>query len=193
MNDQHSRRGPVPGEIYRDVVLNCMKVIHRHNPDRLIVADGNNVGSDVIPEIFDLEVGQSCRGYYPHYISHYRASWVFKNPDDAPDVVWPGKIDGREFSRESIEKFYEPWIDAVKNGVGVHCGECGCYNQTPHEVFLAWFEDVLSVLTENGIGWGLWEFKGSFGLLNSGRKDVNYKDWHGYKLDEKLLALLQKY
>ena len=193
MNDQHSRRGPIPGELYREVVLNCMKVIHKHNPDRLIVADGNNVGSDVIPEIFDLEVGQSCRGYYPHYISHYRASWVFKNPDDAPPVVWPGIIDGKEFNRKSIEKFYEPWIDAVKKGVGVHCGECGCYSETPHNVFLAWFNDVLGVLTENNIGWGLWEFKGSFGLLNSGRSDVDYEDWYGNKLDRKLLTLLQKH
>ena len=193
MNDQHSRRGPIPGDLYREVVLNCMKVIRKHNPERMIVADGNNVGSDVIPEIFDLDVGQSCRGYYPHYISHYRASWVFKNPDDAPPVVWPGVIDGKKFSRKNLEDFYKPWIDAVKKGVGVHCGECGCYNQTPHDVFLAWFEDVLSVLTENKIGWGLWEFRGTFGLLNSGRKDVNYEDWYGYKLDKKLLTLLQKY
>lgn len=193
MNDQYSRRGAIPGKLYREVVLNCMKVIHIHNPDRLIVADGNDVGSKVIPEIFDLNVGQSCRGYFPHYISHYRAPWVFKNPDDSPAVVWPGKIDGKEFTRKSIEEFYQPWIDAVKQGVGVHCGESGCYNQTPHDVFLAWFEDVLSVLTENNIGWGLWEFKGTFGLLNSGRKDVDYKNWYGYKLDEKLLKLLQKY
>ena len=193
MNDQYSERGPIPGELYREVVLNCLERIRRHNPDRMVVADGNNVGADVIPEIFDLEVGQSCRGYFPHYISHYRAPWVFKNPDDSPKVVWPGEIDGKHFDRNSIEDFYKPWIDAVNNGVGVHCGECGCWNETPHDVFLAWFEDVLSVLTENKIGWGLWEFKGTFGLLNSGRKDVDYQDWHGYQLDKKLLALLQKY
>ena len=193
MNDQHSGRGPIPGELYRRVVLNCLERIRRHNPDRMVVADGNNVGADVIPEIFDLDVGQSCRGYFPHYISHYRAPWVFKNPDDSPKVVWPGEIDGKHFDRNSIEDFYKPWIDAVKNGVGVHCGECGCWNETPHDVFLAWFEDVLSVLTENDIGWGLWEFNGTFGLLNSGRKDVDYQDWHGYKLDKKLLTLLQKY
>jgi aryl-phospho-beta-D-glucosidase BglC (GH1 family) len=193
MNDQFSQRGPVPGDLYREVVLNCMKVILPLNPERIIVADGNNVGSDVITEIFDLDVGQSCRGYFPHYISHYRASWVFENPDDSPEVVWPGVIDGKKFSRKSLEDFYAPWINAVKQGVGVHCGECGCYNQTPHDVFLTWFGDVLSVLTENQIGWGLWEFKGTFGLLNSGRKDVDYEDWYGYKLDRKLLSLLQNY
>ena len=193
MNDQHSKRGPIPGELYREVAQNCLKVIRKYNPNRLVVADGNNVGSDVIPEIFDLDIGQSCRGYFPHYISHYRAPWVFKNPDDAPDVVWPGKINGQDFSRKNLEEFYKPWIDAVKNGVGVHCGECGCWSETPHHVFLAWFEDVLSVLTENNIGWGLWEFKGTFGVLNSQRKDVDYENWHGYQLDRKLLTLLQKY
>jgi len=193
MNDQFSERGPIPGELYREVVLNCMERIRKYNPNRLIVADGNNGGGEVIPELFGLEVGQSCRGYFPHYISHYRAPWVFKNPDDAPKAVWPGTIDGKYFDRSSIEDFYKPWIDAVKQGVGVHCGECGCWNETPHDVFLAWFEDVLSVLTENNIGYSLWEFRGTFGILNSGRKDVDYDDWHGYKLDRKLLSLLQKY
>jgi aryl-phospho-beta-D-glucosidase BglC (GH1 family) len=193
MNDQYSKRGPIPGALYREVVLKSMERIRKYNPDRMIVADGNNVGADFIPEIADLDVGQSCRGYFPHYISHYRAPWVFENPDDSPEVVWPGAIDGKYFDRKSIEDFYKPWIDAVNQGVGVHCGECGCWNQTPHDVFLAWFEDVLSVLTENKIGWGLWEFKGTFGILNSGRKDVDYEDWHGYKLDRKLLGLLQKY
>ncbi|WP_340115087.1 hypothetical protein [Maribellus mangrovi] len=52
---------------------------------------------------------------------------------------------------------------------------------------------MLSVLSEHGIGGGLWEFKGTFGILNSGRKDADYQDWYGYKLDEDLLTLLQKY
>ncbi|MGE0019919.1 MAG: cellulase family glycosylhydrolase [Draconibacterium sp.] len=193
MNDQHSGRGPIPGELYREVAKKALETIRSHNPNHLVIADGNDVGGKVIPEIFDLPIGQSCRGYFPHYISHYRAPWVFKNPDDAPKPVWPGKIDGQEFNRKSIEDFYKPWIDAVKAGVGVHCGECGCWNETPHDVFLAWFDDVLSVLSENGIGFGLWEFKGTFGILNSGRKDVQYEDWHGQKLDRKLLTLLQKY
>jgi endoglucanase len=193
MNDQFSKRGPVPGQLYREVAKKSAETIRQYNPKHLVVADGNNVGSDVIPEIFDLEIGQSCRGYFPHYISHYRASWVFKNPDDAPKPVWPGTIDGREFNRASLEKFYAPWIDAVKKGVGVHCGECGCWKETPHEVFLAWFEDVISILTENNIGYALWNFRGDFGVIDSGRKDIEYEEWQGHKLDRKMLALLQKY
>lgn len=193
MNDQFSRRGPIPGDLYRKVAQKSLETIRAFNPTHRVIADGNNVGGNVIPEIFDLDIVQSCRGYYPHLISHYRAPWVYKNPGDAPKPVWPGEIEGHQFNREVLEKFYSPWIDAVKKGVSVHCGECGCWRETPHPVFLAWFEDVLSILTENGIGYALWNFKGDFGILNSGRKDAEYNDWHGHKLDIKLLKLLQKY
>jgi hypothetical protein len=60
-------------------------------------------------------------------------------------------------------------------------------------VFLAWFGDVLDILTTHGIGYALWQFDGDFGVLNSGRADIVYEDWHGQKLDRKLLQLLQKY
>ena len=193
MNDQFSRKTAVPGELYRKIVIGCKEAILKYNTKRLIVADGNSGGSLVTPELNDLNVGQSCRGYNPHYVSHYRASWVWKNPDDAPMPVWPGIIDGKEYNRKVMEDFYKPWIDLVKQGVGVHCGECGCFSETPHNVFLAWFNDVLSVLTESQIGWALWNFNGSFGILNSGRKDIAYEDWYGQKLDRELLKLLQKY
>ena len=193
MNDQYSKKTPVPEELYRKIVIGCKEVILKHNPDRLIVADGNDGGSLVIPELVDLNIGQSCRGYHPGYISHYRAEWVWKNPEDAPEAVYPGKINGEEFNRQKLEEFYKPWTDLIKQGVGVHCGECGCYNKTPHEIFLAWFNDVLSVLTENEIGWATWNFRGAFGFIDSGRQDIEYEDWYGHKLDRKMLKLLQKY
>jgi endoglucanase len=193
MNDQFSKKSAVPGDIYRKVVQGCLEVIHKHNPKRLVVADGNNGGGLVTPELIDLKVGQSCRGYHPGVVSHYRASWVWKNPDDAPMPVWPGTIDGKYYDRKSLEEFYRPWIDLVGQGVGVHCGECGCYRETPHDVFIAWMSDVLGVLTENNIGWAFWNFRGDFGVLDSGRKDIVYEDWHGSKLDRKMLTMLQKY
>ena len=65
-------------------------------------------------------------------------------------------------------------------------------NKTPHQVFLAWFSDVLDILGKNKIGFALWEFVGSFGVLDSGRTDVKYENWYGHKLDRDLLTLLQK-
>jgi aryl-phospho-beta-D-glucosidase BglC (GH1 family) len=193
MNDQHSRATTVPGETYRRMVVAALAAIKKENKKRLVVADGNNVGNNVIPEIADLDIAQSCRGYYPHPISHYKAPWANKEPDKLPTPVYPGKIGNQEFNRAKIEEYYKPWIELKNKGVGVHCGECGCWNKTPHDVFLAWFNDVLDILSSNKIGFALWEFVGDFGILNSGRADVAYEDWHGYKLDKKLLNLLQKY
>ncbi len=193
MNNQFGPRGVVPGAIYRKVAEGASKVIWAANKDRLIVADGNSGGSNVTPELIDLNIAQSCRAYWPHYVSHYQASWVWKDPSKAPMPVWPGKIDGKQFGRPQLEEFYKPWIELVGKGVGVHCGEGGCYSKTPHPVFLAWFGDVLDILTQHKIGYALWNFRGSFGILDSERADVNYTDWYGHKLDSKLLDLLKKY
>jgi len=192
MNDQYGPKTALPGELYRKVVKGCLDVIHKHSPKRLVVADGNSKGSLVTPELIDLKVAQSCRGYHPGVVSHYRASWVWKNPDDAPMPVWPGTIDGIYYDRKSLEEFYRPWVELMEKGIGVHCGECGCYRETPHNVTLAWINDMLGVLTENGIGWAFWNFRGDFGILDSGRKDIVYEDWHGSKLDRKMLEVLQK-
>ncbi len=193
MNDQFAAKSPVPGETYRKVADSASKIIWQENKDRIIVADGNSGGNNVIPELTGMNIAQSCRAYFPHYVSHYQASWVWKDPSKAPMPVWPGIIDGKEFGRTQLEEFYKPWIDLVKNGTGVHCGEGGCYNKTPHNVFLAWFEDILDILTPHNIGYALWNFRGDFGILDSGRTDIKYTDWYGHKLDSKLLELLKKY
>jgi aryl-phospho-beta-D-glucosidase BglC (GH1 family) len=193
MNDQHSKQSPVPGQIYRQVAMHASKVIRSANPERLIIADGNNVGNDIIPELEDLDIAQSCRGYYPHYVSHFKAPWAIKDPELSPEPVWPGKINSENFGKDQLLAYYKPWIELANKGIGVHCGECGCWKMTPHKVFLAWFTDVLDILTSNGIGYALWNFKGDFGILDSGRTDVDYEDWHGHKLDRKLLDLLIKH
>ncbi len=190
MNDQHSKRSAVPGESYRKLAMAASEAIRKENPKHLIIADGNNVGNTVIPEIVDLNIAQSCRGYNPGAISHYKAPWANKDVDNLPEPKWPGRVGDKDFSRAMLETYYQPWIDLAKSGVGVHCGECGCWNKTPHNVFLAWFSDVLDILSDNKIGFALWEFTGSFGVLDSGREDVNYVEWYGHKLDKKLLDLM---
>ena len=193
MNDQHSKRSTVPGDLYRKLAKAASEAIRKENKDHVVIADGNDVGNSVIPEIIDLDIAQSCRGYNPGIISHYKAPWAHKEPESLPAPKWPGQVGDKYLSRALLEEYYKPWIALTKQGVGVHCGECGCWNKTPHDVFLAWFGDVLSILNENKIGFALWEFIGDFGVINSGRTDVAYEDWQGQKLDRKLLELLRKY
>jgi aryl-phospho-beta-D-glucosidase BglC (GH1 family) len=193
MNNQHSKASAVPGDLYRKVAKEAAAIIRKQNPLHLVIADGNNVGNDVIHEITDLDIAQSCRGYFPHAISHYKAPWANKDPENLPQPKWPGQVGNQFLSRENLEAYYKPWIELTKKGIGVHCGECGCWNKTPHDVFISWFGDVLDILSLNGIGYGIWNFIGDFGILDSGRTDVAYEDWNGHKLDRKLLNLLMKH
>ncbi|MEP6735225.1 MAG: cellulase family glycosylhydrolase [Chryseolinea sp.] len=193
MNDQLSARSTIPGDTYRKVAKAAAEAIRKENPKRLIIADGNDVGNKVIPELIDLDIAQSCRGYTPGIISHYKAPWANKDPEHLPLPKWPGQVGDKYLSRTILEDYFKPWIALKDQGVGVHCGECGCWNKTPHDVFLAWFTDMLDILKKNDIGFALWEFNGDFGVMNSNRADVEYENWKGQKLDRKLLSLLQKY
>lgn len=61
-------------------------------------------------------------------------------------------------------------------------GEWGAFDQTPREVTLRWAEDCLRNWWEAGWGWALWNLRGGFGILDSGRSDVNHEDFEGHKL-----------
>ena len=89
--------------------------------------------------------------------------------------------------------YIKPWREIAAQGATVFVGEWGAYNRTPHSVALAWMKSWLEQWHEARFGWALWNFRGSFGILDSGRADVTYEDWHGHKLDREMLQLLQRY
>jgi len=167
--------------------------IRKIDPERLIILDGLSWGQDPLGELIDLGVAQSCRAYWPQNLTHYRASWVPQGKDE-PLPVWPDIVHrGEVWNRARLRDHYRPWADLARRGVGVHCGEGGCFKFTPHAVALVWLRDVLETLTGLGIGYALWQFRGPFGILDSDRADVAYEDWRGHKLDRKLLELLQEF
>ena len=174
---------------YARIMTRATQAIRRHSPDRWVMIDGLNV-TEMIP----TGVAQSVHAYWPGGISHYRARWVDRN-GTFPTPTWPLKNkDGSiQADRQKLEARYAPWGRLAREGIGVHCGECGCYNKTPYPVFIAWFEDVLRILKEHAIGYALWNFRGSFGILDSGRTDIAYEDFQGHKLDRQLLDLLQRH
>lgn len=185
-------RPPMSHEDHRRVMTRAIDQIRTYTPDRIIILDGLDVGRTIIPDLIPTGVGQSVHTYLPPEVSHYRASWVDEK-SDFPPPEWPAKRrDGKGLiTRETLEKVYEPWGWLAANGIGVHAGECGCYSKTPHDVVLRWTADVFDILRRYDIGWALWNFRGNFGVLDSNRTDVAYEEWHGHKLDRKLLTLLQ--
>ncbi|HEY8602352.1 MAG TPA: cellulase family glycosylhydrolase [Thermomicrobiales bacterium] len=181
-------------EDYERVVRAAVATIRARDPQRLIIADGIRIGREPAPELNDLGIAQSCRGYEPAGVSHYRASWV-EGSETWPTPTWPQPAShpGGASDRAALEAFYAPWIALARQGIGVHCGEAGTHENTPHAVTLAWLEDLLDILTKEHIGYALWNFRGQFGILDAKRTDVDFEDWHGHNLDRKMLELLQRY
>jgi endoglucanase len=181
-------------ERYDEIVRALAAGIREASPNRLIFADGLDLGQTPVTEIVDVGVAQSTRGYLPKAVSHYTATWVPKEEFETFAVpTWPLKDDkGKTWDRDRLsEVLIEPWKALAAKGVGVHVGEWGCYNKTPHDVALAWMKDYLSLWKEAGWGWALWNLRGDFGILDSGRADVTYEDHKGLKLDRKMLELLR--
>jgi aryl-phospho-beta-D-glucosidase BglC (GH1 family) len=100
-------------------------------------------------------------------------------------------LGGNTRDKTWLRKRLEPWKELQKQGCGVFVGECGAFSPCPHDVALRWLSDCLENWREAGWGYALWNFRGSFGIMDSGRKDVEYENFHGHKLDRKMLKLLQ--
>lgn len=188
------RAGYMTREDYRRVMTRATQAIRKRSPRRTVIIDGLSVGNEPVEAMIPSGVAQSVHAYYPARISHYRASWVDRKAS-FPTPTWPlRKKDGSiQLDRKGLEAHYAPWAALARRRIGVHCGECGCYNKTPYDVFFAWFRDVMEILHGHGIGYALWNFRGSFGILDSGRTDIQYEPWQGHKLDRRLLDLLQRH
>jgi endoglucanase len=182
----------VPEETYVRVVKRLVGAIRAEDSHRLIIADGLRWGTVPVFGLADLGIAQSTRGYEPMEVSHYKAGWV-NGSDTWPVPTWPlHRPGGTTIDRDTLVRTrIKPWKKLQAKGVGIHVGEWGAYNKTPHDVALAWMRDDLALWKEAGWGWALWNLRGDFGVLDSGRADVTYEDFRGHKLDRKMLDLLQ--
>jgi endoglucanase len=182
----------IRAELYVKVMQRLVEAIRAEDPRRLVIADGLDWARTPVPELLPLEVAQSTRGYDPMPLTHYRASWT-AGSDKWDEPTWPLKIGKALWNRERLRRRMQAWKRIESSGVGVIVGEWGAFQHTPHQVVLAWMKDCLELWKDNGWGWALWCFRGSFGILDSGRKDVSYESFRGHMLDRKMLELLRRY
>lgn len=182
----------IPEATYTRVIRRLVEAIRAEDPARLIVVDGRRWGREPVPSLVDLKVAQSTRGYDPMRLSHWQANWV-NGSDQWPEPDWPLQEDGKvTWDKERLRRErIQPWRELEAKGVGVHVGEWGPFNKTPHKVALAWMRDQLELWKEAGWGWAMWNLRGAFGPLNSARADVAYEEFRGLKLDREMLRLLQ--
>lgn len=192
VNEPKAVSAEMSREDHERVIRAVVATIHAIDSDRLIIVDGLRWGREPSVELADLPVAQACRGYDPFFVSHYAVHPSSK--PGSPPPVWPTYREGEPgWDRDRLRELYGPWRHLIAKGVGVVCGELGAHNRTPHDVMLDWLRDLLDVLAEAGIGWALWNLRGPFGVLDSGRRDVGYETTTAGALDRALLKLLQEF
>lgn len=114
----------------------------------------------------------------------------FYGTHPSPEGLFESDPDSK-WDTARLRRRLRPWLALAASGEAVHVGEFGVYHATPHMTALAWLRDALSLFRQHNVGWALWELRGSFGVLDSQRRNVAYQDWHGHKLDRAMLELLQ--
>ncbi len=181
----------VKPEDHRRVVARMLESIREHDAKRLVICDGRQWGRVPPEELLGLGVAAATRGYEPHKLTHYQASWV-QGADRWAVPEYPLHEGHTVWDKKALrERCIKPWKELESKGMGVMVGEFGSFNKTPHNVVLPWMRDFLALWKRAGWGWAMWNFRGSFGILDSERADAAYEDFHGHKLDRKMLDLLK--
>ncbi|MDP4221813.1 MAG: cellulase family glycosylhydrolase [Bacteroidota bacterium] len=80
---------------------------------------------------------------------------------------------------------------AKSEGIPIMVQEFGVYNKTPHEVALAYLNDIVSEFNKARIGYAMWNMIGSMGIINSERTDCTYEQYRGKLLDREMTSILQ--
>lgn len=120
---------------------------------------------------------------------------------DSPKAFRPVDSNGgdipRRYADDAREYLYRTqfrYLDEVMpKGGFVMAGEFGVYNKTPHAMALNLLEAYFKMWEERKMGWAVWGFRGSMGVVDSERKDVDYEVTPDGKLDREMYELFKKY
>ncbi len=179
--------------VYARVARALSRAIREESPERFLLADGLGYGRIAPMSLGDIPgLGFGWHCYDPFFVTHHKTPW--NDPGSVAETPrWP--VDTRTPRDWLVEETFDSkrWRDAVEKGVFIYAGEFGSWRATDHATTLALMEDQLKLWKEIGCGWALWGLGGDFGILDSNRADVEYADFHGRRLDRKMLELLQRY
>jgi len=175
------------------VQMKLAAAIRQGAPALTIIAAGARWSDDdelVFQEpLHDPNVIYNFHFYEPHIFTHQGATWSayswhwlrgLKYPSSSESAervatLVPDEADrlqviryGREHwdaaRMESEMKQAAEW--ARRRGVPLVCNEFGVYREyADPEDRAAWLHDVRTALEHNGIGWTMWDYSGSFGVV----------------------------
>jgi endoglucanase len=199
--------------------LPAIDAIHSVNPDRYIHVEGSfrahgsfdangavNSVEMVPPSAAAVNlpnVISSMHLYHPIPVTRYNCPWG--SPSDLEPPTWPFKptlradsaprdLTGDEsklWDKQTIRDLIAPYIELAQAGHPVHVGEMGAWPGIAHDVYIDYCRDVVDLLSEHGIGYSLWAFRGPFGVLDNGFSDAKYETYRGLQLDRKLVDVLK--
>ncbi|MEK6703416.1 MAG: glycoside hydrolase family 5 protein [Planctomycetota bacterium] len=184
------------------IQLKLANAVRAKAPSHTLILTGNDWGSihglKLITPIADKNVIYTFHFYEPYTFTHQSATWGSANwkflkdipyPCDAEIIkaVLPGIKDdsargeakwygGQNWNAAKIEdrvKAAAEWSKA--NATVVWCGEFGVYRGAPEKYRTAWLADFRAALDKNKIGWCMWDWGGTFGMINGepGKREID--------------------
>ena len=191
---------------WNSLASQLVRELRLKEPERKLIIGSNKwQGVDTFKELAvpanDPNIILSFHFYNPHLFTHYQADWT-EMKDLNTTIHYPGEIITKEdYAKlsEKDKKIVDPFMgtynkavlasmvekamdQAKKLGLQLHCGEFGCYTQTPRADKVNWLQDIISILRDNNIAYSYWDYKGGFGFCNS----------KGEVIDQELINLLTK-
>jgi endoglucanase len=136
----------------------------------------------------DSNVIYNFHFYDPHIFTHQGATWgeyywhwlkglhYPSTPESAGEVALlvPNEMDRLRVIRYGRDHWDAARIDseikqaaawAERRGVPLICNEFGVYRKADPQDRAAWIHDVRTALEQHNIGWTMWDYSGSFGVV----------------------------
>ena len=171
-----------------NVLADAVHVMLRElEPDRTFMLGSNGWGGPgSFPQLRpreDRNLILTFHFYLPFQLTHYRVGE--HNAKYQGPVHYPGqtvadedlatmteeqrrltKLDNGPYNPEHLREKMSPAIDvARKLDMPLYCGEWGAYDTVPRADSLRWHADMVSVLENEGIGWGGYAYRAHWGFV----------------------------
>lgn len=199
-------------EMWNMIKERLCRIIRKSAPDSPIIVGSNmwnwpSTYNECTPVLLDGII--YCFHFYePLLFTHQGASWMHE-PEIRQTRSYPADY-GEGFVRKygfvhsagiwSRDRFTEEIIRVVefgkRYGSTIVCNEFGVYAPVPLDLQLRWLEDLLSVLSENGIGFTYWNYRNlDFGIQSLGERLHAHLPQYANpeRINYQVLELLQKY
>jgi endoglucanase len=190
LNEPHDFRDPA---VWHALQRDLHAIVRGACPEHTIVLTGAEYGSIdgllKLEPLADANVVYSFHVYDPHSFTHQGADWGPEHWKHLKHVPFPGTgermraavRDADERAKGAMEWYArEAWdeeklrdhiLKAVawgrEHGARVYCGEFGVHRPVSlEEDRRRWLETVVGTLDEHRVGWAVWEYVGTFGIVD---------------------------